>query len=321
MSCSHCAQAVITELNQLGGEVTIDLVPGGTSHLTVTQPQTAARPRNQPRPPPSRRLPAHALTDPPAGRRVTPHPASRRELPGATGQHPAQALYCHLADQFTTLVRISQARGTTDPATPPPVPPLMISASGTLIQTLRNGPRRQAGASIHVPSAHGADMPRSGAGPRTGGSTSPPIRRPPSRGMIAPAKSSPTQPIPYSVGHAAGSGHVNRPFQPAGPYRDREQARPGDARRHHPRSGEHGRAGVTGQDYPAFSRSWGIFVRRVPLRGRSPSMCAICRAVLSGTGMPHPCVILTGWVLACGPDRQRRCGATGSRRASVAPDM
>jgi len=24
--------------------------------------------------------------------------------------------------------------------------------------------------------------------------------------------------------------------------------------------------------------------------------------------MPHPCVILTGWVLACGPDRQRRCG-------------
>jgi hypothetical protein len=30
------AQAVITELNKPGGEVTIDLVPGGTSHLTFT---------------------------------------------------------------------------------------------------------------------------------------------------------------------------------------------------------------------------------------------------------------------------------------------
>jgi copper chaperone len=47
MSCSHCAQAVTTELTKLGGEVTIDLVPGGTSHVTVTShrplPDTAIR--------------------------------------------------------------------------------------------------------------------------------------------------------------------------------------------------------------------------------------------------------------------------------------
>jgi copper chaperone CopZ len=36
MSCSHCVQAVTTELNKLGAQVTIDLVPGGTSHVTVT---------------------------------------------------------------------------------------------------------------------------------------------------------------------------------------------------------------------------------------------------------------------------------------------
>ncbi len=36
MTCSHCAQAVTTELGKLGSEVTIDLVPGGTSHVTVT---------------------------------------------------------------------------------------------------------------------------------------------------------------------------------------------------------------------------------------------------------------------------------------------
>ena len=34
MSCSHCAQAVITGLDQLGG-VTIDSVPGGTFALYV----------------------------------------------------------------------------------------------------------------------------------------------------------------------------------------------------------------------------------------------------------------------------------------------
>lgn len=37
MSCGHCAQAVTTELNKLGGQVTIDLVPGGTSRVTVTR--------------------------------------------------------------------------------------------------------------------------------------------------------------------------------------------------------------------------------------------------------------------------------------------
>jgi copper chaperone len=36
MSCGHCAQAVTTELNRLGGEVTIDLIPGGTSQVTIT---------------------------------------------------------------------------------------------------------------------------------------------------------------------------------------------------------------------------------------------------------------------------------------------
>ena len=37
MSCSHCVQAVTTELNRLGGQVTIDLVPGGTSQVIVTR--------------------------------------------------------------------------------------------------------------------------------------------------------------------------------------------------------------------------------------------------------------------------------------------
>ena len=37
MSCSHCVQAVTTELNRLGGQVTIDLVPDGTSQVTVTR--------------------------------------------------------------------------------------------------------------------------------------------------------------------------------------------------------------------------------------------------------------------------------------------
>jgi hypothetical protein len=104
----------------------------------------------------------------------------------------------------------------------------------------------------------------------------------------------------------------------AGPCRDREQARPGDAGRQHPRSGEDGRAGVTGQHYPAFSRSWHIFARRVPPRAGLPGCALSAGAVLAGTGMPHPCVILTGWLLACGPDSQRRCGQTGSRRAPVA---
>jgi copper chaperone len=36
MSCNHCVRAVTTELNRLGGEVTIDLVPDGTSQITVT---------------------------------------------------------------------------------------------------------------------------------------------------------------------------------------------------------------------------------------------------------------------------------------------
>ena len=37
MSCSHCVQAVTSELNRLGGQVTIDLVPAGTSQVTVTR--------------------------------------------------------------------------------------------------------------------------------------------------------------------------------------------------------------------------------------------------------------------------------------------
>lgn len=37
MSCGHCVQAVTTELARLGGEVTIDLVPDGTSRVTVTR--------------------------------------------------------------------------------------------------------------------------------------------------------------------------------------------------------------------------------------------------------------------------------------------
>lgn len=36
MSCGHCIQAVTTELNRLGGQVTIDLIPGGTSQVTIT---------------------------------------------------------------------------------------------------------------------------------------------------------------------------------------------------------------------------------------------------------------------------------------------
>src|SRR6266516_239800 len=58
MSCSHCAQAVIPELNKPGGEVTTDLVPAAPPRHRH-QPQTAARRCNLPRPQPSRRLPAH----------------------------------------------------------------------------------------------------------------------------------------------------------------------------------------------------------------------------------------------------------------------
>jgi len=38
MTCGHCAGAVTEELKNLGGvrEVNIDLVPGGTSAVTVT---------------------------------------------------------------------------------------------------------------------------------------------------------------------------------------------------------------------------------------------------------------------------------------------
>ena len=36
MSCSHCVQAVTSELSKLGAEVTIELIPGGTSQITVT---------------------------------------------------------------------------------------------------------------------------------------------------------------------------------------------------------------------------------------------------------------------------------------------
>jgi len=38
MSCRHCVQAVTTELNRLGGEVTMDLIPHGISQVTVTSP-------------------------------------------------------------------------------------------------------------------------------------------------------------------------------------------------------------------------------------------------------------------------------------------
>jgi copper chaperone CopZ len=41
MTCDHCASAVTEELKGLDGvtEVTIDLVPGGTSAVTVTSDQ------------------------------------------------------------------------------------------------------------------------------------------------------------------------------------------------------------------------------------------------------------------------------------------
>jgi len=37
MSCEHCVNAVTSELSGLGGvsAVTVDLVPGGSSHVTV----------------------------------------------------------------------------------------------------------------------------------------------------------------------------------------------------------------------------------------------------------------------------------------------
>ena len=38
MTCEHCVRAVMQELDRLGGvcEVTVDLVPGGESRVTVT---------------------------------------------------------------------------------------------------------------------------------------------------------------------------------------------------------------------------------------------------------------------------------------------
>jgi copper chaperone CopZ len=47
MTCEHCARAVTAELSALDGvsEVTVDLVPGGTSAVTVV---TAAAPLTAP---------------------------------------------------------------------------------------------------------------------------------------------------------------------------------------------------------------------------------------------------------------------------------
>jgi TetR/AcrR family transcriptional regulator, transcriptional repressor of aconitase len=51
------------------------------------------------------------------------------------------ALYRHLADHFTTLVRISQARGTTDPGTPAEHTALVLTALGpAFLHQLAFGP-------------------------------------------------------------------------------------------------------------------------------------------------------------------------------------
>jgi len=53
----------------------------------------------------------------------------------------AAALYRHLADHFTTLVRISQERGTTDPATPAGHTALVLTALGpAFLHQLAFGP-------------------------------------------------------------------------------------------------------------------------------------------------------------------------------------
>ena len=45
MTCEHCVAAVETELRAVAGvtDVTIDLTPGGTSHVTVTSDDPLAR--------------------------------------------------------------------------------------------------------------------------------------------------------------------------------------------------------------------------------------------------------------------------------------
>ena len=55
--------------------------------------------------------------------------------------HRLSALYRHLADHFTTLVRISQERGTTDPATPAEHTALVLTALGpAFLHQLAFGP-------------------------------------------------------------------------------------------------------------------------------------------------------------------------------------
>lgn len=45
MTCGHCIAAVTAEVSALPGvtDVAIDLVPGGTSHVTVTSDQPLSR--------------------------------------------------------------------------------------------------------------------------------------------------------------------------------------------------------------------------------------------------------------------------------------
>ena len=45
MTCGHCVAAVETELRAVAGvtDVTVDLTPGGTSHVTVTSDEPLAR--------------------------------------------------------------------------------------------------------------------------------------------------------------------------------------------------------------------------------------------------------------------------------------
>ena len=59
MSCEHCVNAVTSELSGLGGvsAVTVDLVPGGNSSITVASDAPLSRGRGQRGPRRGGRLP------------------------------------------------------------------------------------------------------------------------------------------------------------------------------------------------------------------------------------------------------------------------
>ena len=64
MSCEHCVNAVTSELSGLGGvsAVTVDLVPGGSSSVTVASDAPLPGGRGQRGPRRGRRLPDRPVT-------------------------------------------------------------------------------------------------------------------------------------------------------------------------------------------------------------------------------------------------------------------